>query len=234
MQLVATQAVTPRVRDEKNHKFANDGSFESVDQLLHKLSIKCYARVQAMGLGMEFDDVLQEMRVNYVKARDAWKPDGGALFSTYCTTACLNNFNLAIKKMERQRTIGKIEVTDKGVELTEDGKVKYQRAFGMVSECEFATTDEDGFNAYSDTAAASERDQPDFRLERSQAMQENLACMSIGAKRLVALLLQSDARTEAGAPAPKLRDLAREAQLQGDELRRVKLEIMRKFGVTWF
>jgi hypothetical protein len=211
--MAPTRAKKPRVartRTEKNEKFANDGSYASVEALLHKLAIKCYARVQAMGLSMEFGDVLQEMNVSYVKSTHKWNAQGGAMFSTYCTTVCLNNFNHAIAKMERER--GLLLIGSEG-EFTGE-----------------AFEDDSSATPFMDSQPAADIDQPDARLEGAQAMQRKLASLSQGGRTLIGLLLQSEQNQE---PTPKLRELARAANLQGDELRRVKLEILTTFGVRW-
>lgn len=212
MQAQATPMPQPAAalrREEKNLKFANDGSFGSVDNLLRKLSIKCFARVQAMGLGMEIDDVYQEMCLSYVRAKSAWNPQGGALFSTYCTTVCFNNFNNAIKKMERDRR-------ELGLQSIQD----FNQGDGEQDPLEFM-----------DSQEGAPSDSPSYRLERAQALKDSMVTMSASAKRLIALLLQNE--TRGGAASLKLRELAKQAGIEGDELRRVKLEILKKFGVTW-
>lgn len=206
-------SVNPIKRDPANKvKFANDGSLASVELLLYKLAVKCYARVQAMGLSMDFDDVRQEMYSGYVKSTHKWNPNGAALFSTYCTTVCLNNFNNAIAKMERDRA-----------------------SMGMESIDSFGTKGESGepVNAMEVmmSAAAPESDRPEMRLENSQQMQERLASLSEGGRRFIQLLLLSE-RDPQQRP-PKLRDIALTAGLQGDELKRVKVEILKTFGVRW-
>lgn len=215
----------------KNQKFKNDGSLESVDNLLKKQAIACFKRVQAMGLGMEYNDVLQEMYVTYVKARSTWSPEGGAMFSTYVACACMNNFNAAIRKMERQRTIGIIKPTDKGVELSADGRVKHQRAFGMVSECEFTLLEEEGVTAYMDTAEGPSSDAPEFRLEQMQETKRKLSSLSAGARRLVQEMLRIE--NNQAVEDTKLSKIAAVAGLYGDELTQVKREISKTFGVRW-
>jgi len=226
----ALSIAAPRQREEKNLKFANDGSLESVDLMLRKLSIKCYARVAAMGIGMQYEDVLQEMYVSYVKAKAKWRPEGGARFATYCTTVCLNNFNLAIKKMENQRSMGIIKPTDKNAVLNEDGTVKFQRSFGMVSECEFDLNDESGYVAFMEVTEGPRQEQPDYRMESAEDLQDRLKNLSSGARRLVSCLLRADQSED---KLPSLRNIAVMAQLRGDELRQVKIEIGASFGVRW-
>lgn len=214
----------------ENAKYANDGSLASVDLMLHKISKKCFSRVTAMGLGMDFEDILQEMYVSYIKAQRAWKPDGRSLFSTYCQTVCLNNFNAAIKKMEQQRTVGKIPArfcgpTGKMVEP------KWQRQYGMMSQSEMCQDEQGAYLTALENAEGTEADTPSYRLERSQEMKTKLGTLSAGAKRLVALLL--DGETRSSGETPKLRELARIAQIEGAELKRVKVEILKTFGVAW-
>lgn len=229
--VAAAVPFTPRMREEKNLKYANDGSLESVDAALRQLSIKCYRRVEAIGISMTLDDVYQEMCLSYVRAKAAWNPQGGALFATYCITVCQNNFNAAIKKMERERSIGKILPTEKGVELDESGNVRFQRVFGMMSECEMVGGDsEDAFGSIVEAMPATSTSDPEYRMERAGAMRSNLAVMSPEARKLIGLLLKADRTNE---EKPRLYQLAREAGITGRELRRVKLEILGKFGVTW-
>jgi hypothetical protein len=227
-----------RERKEENLKFGNSASLASVEKMLYKLSVKCFARVEAMGLGMTFDDVLQEMYVSYVKSKQKWNPQGTALFSTYCTTVCLNNFNHAIKKLEKQRSIGKIEVTEKGVALTADDKgivrVKYQREFGMISIEEMGQhPDGTGFDPMETmmSAAGPESDSPSYRLESAQALKMKMANLSLTARKMVALLLKSE--QDDSMVEPKLRDLAKVVTKGADEMRRLKIEMKNTFGVSW-
>lgn len=197
---------------ENTERFANDGSLESVEGMLRKLAAKCFARVSAMGLGMDYDDVLQEMRLSYVKAKATWNPNKEVngrktLFVTYCQTACQNNFNIAIKKMERER-----------------------REFGMFSYD--AIQDDDGELITGGVDMVGEDNvRPEYDLERRQAMNAAFSRLSPSARRLVTELLRYEAmdlKTE-----PRLGDIARMCQITGEELRRVKLEILKVYGVHW-
>ena len=208
--------VRKRGRTEGNLKFANDGSLESVDALLHKIAVRCYARVQAMSLPMDYDDVVQEMRLTYVKVKKTWNPQGAALFSTYCTFACMNNFNAAIRKMERDR-----------------------KEMGMVS-VDGIMTDQDGDStdsplSYFESASCPRSASPEYRMESAQQMAENLASLSASARQLVRTLLASERKTDEEGTRPlTLRAAVAEVGLEGPELRRVKLELLKKFGVSWY
>lgn len=245
-------ATVPRFESNpENDKFANDGSLASVDDLLRKIAIRCHKRVMAMGLGMDYDDVLQEMYVSYVKARSKWNAQdkSGAKFGTYCTAVCINNFNHAIKRIELQRAMGKIEPQHAGAVLwTEEsvpseaeigkaarvamiGTVRFQRPFGIVSECEFTSQDTNEVLGQIDRTAGPVSDNPEQRIERAQEVRANLASLSEGARRLVATLLKY--QTKGSAKQPKLREIAREAGIEGKELKQVKLEILKTYGVCW-
>lgn len=192
-------------------RFANDGSLESVSDLLHKVAMTCYARVMSMGLSMNFDDVHQEMLLSYVKAKAKWNPEGEAVFNTYCKIVCENNFNHAIKKMERERhELGMVSINS--LCSNEDGSADDPMELMLA-------------------AAGSLRDRPEYRMEQAGEMRANMARLSPGAKKLVSALLSAERPNI--SPAPRLRDLASMVGLDGDELHRVKKEILRTFGVTW-
>lgn len=213
MNLVCSSPENPNMplaRQSRNTKFANDGSYESVEKLLYKLAIKCHARVAGLGLSMDFDDVMQEMNMSYVRAQAAWKPDGGSRFSTYCTTACLNNFNQRVERAQAER-----------VNL---GMISYDEAMGGVEE----DTDPTEFMIQNGDSVDSHEDS----IVRKEEMMARLNSLSHGSRRLIMALLM-DERQAGVDKAAKLRDLARGINLKGEELRRVKLEIERAFGVTW-
>jgi hypothetical protein len=220
----------PGIRNnENNAKFANDGSLGSVDKMLHKLARRCYGRVTGMGLPMELDDILQEMRVSYILAKEKWDSQAGSLFSTYCTTVCMNNFNNTIKRMERQRTLGKIEDTV----CPETGKkipARFQRQFGLICEHEMHE-DQGNLDSVTEGMSGSATDQPDYRLEQAQNTKLRMSTLSVSAKKIVAILLSSEKISV--SPAPRLRQIAHMAKVDGKELKRVKLEILKTFGVTW-
>lgn len=198
----------------ENEKFGNDASLTSVERLLAKVAGKCFRRVEAMGIGMAYSDVLQEMRMSYVKAKRSYNPQSGVLFSTYCQAACQFNFNHAIKKMERERAhLGLVSL--EGFQMGEDGE-------------------SDPMEVLSG-AVGSDIDRPDARLDRAAELRENLASLSPSARKLVGLLLQDQRRDdhpETLGPVT-LRSLAAVAGIKGDELKRVRLEILAKFGVKW-
>ena len=200
-----------RDREVKNRKFANDGSFESVTLQLQSLAIKCFRRVEAMGLPMTIEDVRQEMNLNYIKARNAWKPDGGARFSTYCQWVCLNNFNAAIKRMANDRK--------------ELGLVAFSDMAGTSEEGE---VEEDPLNRLESLDAV---ESPEAVAERRQELALSLKGLSAGARRLVNALLAQETGKDI-APV-RLGLLAKQVGLAGPELRQVKIEILRGFGVKW-
>lgn len=243
------KTTAPSGHKESNEAFANDASFDSVKLLLRGVAAKCFRRAQAMGLGMEFDDVLQEMHISYLKAKERWNPDieGAALFSTYCMAACYFNFNTAIKSVERQRTIGKIRAKSAGAILfTENdvikakeegrfppkvGEVKFQRPFGMVSECEYINLYESDLSAFMEAQSAPVECQPEQFLEQKQEAKRKLATLSLEAKRLVAVLLSYEQPTD--NERPSLSAIAKNLNLNPRNLRRVKIEILNTYGVTW-
>lgn len=208
--------ISGRAKPE-NQKFANDGSFESVEKMLRKMTVACTARVEKIGLPMTGEDVWQELQLAYLHAKSKWTPDGGSLFSTYCTIVCNNNFNQAIKKMARERT-----------------------EMGMVTESEMAQggdDSEENWQSY-EMMAGQILDEgstgPDMRLQRVAQLRANLDGLSINARRLIAQLLQAErGEYQPGEEPMKLSQMAEQAQLTGDDLKQVKKEIAKRFGVRW-
>lgn len=198
-------------RSDSNRQYANDASYESVEHLLERLAGKCYARVKKLGIPMDFDDVLSEMNLSYVKARQAWNPEAGALFSTYCTTACMNNFNNAIAKMERdRRELGLIPFSH--FQRMEDGDASPEEFLSGI--------------------ATDYTDAPERRIECAQEMQANLDRMTTNARRVIAGLLRDYQRT--GTEQPKrLSQIMDELQLPKAEQRRIRIEISKITGVFW-
>lgn len=216
----ATPALKAR-KSAKNEKFANDGSYASVQAQLHQLAMKCYARVQAMGLGMDFDDVLQEMNLSYVRAHKTWDPAKGVRFSTYCQRACLNNFNQRIERQVNERAnLGMVSVEDmmgRGGEEGGDGD-SYEYLLGQCHHLG------DGMGDVVESA--------EDQLGRLQEARARLARLTNGSKRLVLALLM-DERDKENLAGAKLRDLAEKIGLRGEELKHTKREIRAVFGVVW-
>lgn len=207
----SAQAAAPQRKSAKNAKFANDGSWESVEKMLQKFAAKAFKRVDDLGLGMEFEDVMGEMRVGYVKALQKFDASQGILFSTYCFSVCRNHFNEIVKKPERERT-----------------------QFGMTSYDSYSSNADDGDHDVLERipeAAGHEMSTEDSLIAREE-FHERMKGLSQGARRLITALLVAE--RQAGAdPAPKLRELARSVGLVDDELRQVKEEILTKFGIRW-
>jgi hypothetical protein len=198
-----------RTREAKNAKFANDGSYKSVEALLQKIAGQCYARAEKLGLGLDFDDVLQTMNLAYCKAKAKWNPEGGALFSTYCQTVCFNTFNASIER----------EVND----ITTMGLISYDVAFPREDE-----ESDDPLESRGDLTASVED-----QMVLSDEIRVRMACLSLSARRLITVLLAGE-REPTMQARPRLREMANEAGISKDELKRVKLEILKTFGVKWF
>lgn len=235
MQATTTKA--PRERREENLKFANDGSYASVELLLKKLAHKCYKRVQAMGLGMDIDDVMQEMNLSYVRALRTWNPEGGALFNTYLTTACLNNFNDRVRKpINERRELGMVNMSDmvhKG-DRDDDGDYDPLERLDMEDSGQISINSAmfDGFGLEGSTsqtqAHAPMGANPAFIAEHRQNVRSGMGALSQSARAMVVELLRA---THAGEDLPRFTELATKNQITPAELRRIKVELSKTFGV---
>jgi len=203
-------AVRHNMGGRKGQRFANDGSYESVEAMLTRLAIKSYARVQALALPMSYEDVRQEMDVSYLQAFKAWRPDGGAKFSSYCTTACMHNFRNRIEKMcEEKRELGMYSVDDRSPALQDE--------FGDPMERIGAEVD-DG--------------RPEDRLIARQEVKQRLAGLTPAAQRFVTALLLNERENKFKTGSARFTNIAAAAGLSPAEAKRVRAEITEKFGFT--
>lgn len=246
MQVEAVRV--PAQRAEKNKQFANDGSFESVDKLLAKVAAKCFARVQAMGLGMTFDDVRQEMNVSYVMAKKLWDSERGILFSTYLTTACYRNFNDRIRKAETvRRHLGLVNMTDMrpvNAESDEDVDMSayFERRELDTFQCIpnlYGDSEIEGSFSVSGQVAPMDTD-PSVYLEEVQECavakeraRNALTCLTPNAKAIVSDLLMAAKVRQDGERLPSLRSLFESHNLPEREARRIRKELSVAFGAKF-
>lgn len=188
----------------KGMRFANDGSYLSVEAMLTRLATRCMGRVYELDLPMSYDDVRQEMDMTYLQAFKAWKPGGGAKFNTYLHTACLNNFRHRVEKMiEERREMGMYSIDGKAPIMEGDDSDPRERLQSMESG-----------------------DSPEDQLIARQEMRERMKGLTPSAQRFVAALLLSQTKAE----RMTFKGIAKAAGVEGEELKRVKVEITQKFG----
>lgn len=212
MQAIAIQQHSVRlVRQEKNQCFANDGSLESVRRQIDKLTFKFHARVAKLGIGMTEDDVRQEILLAYVKARAKWRPEGGALFTTYFQTTAQNEFNRRIERSVMDRT--------------EMGMVSYHDVMAGV-------TDEETGDPLEFLPTGEAEDSPEDACVRREEFMERMRSLSEGARKLMMALIADERARSAGKP-PRLREIAKKLAMEPDEIRRIKVELFNRFGTTF-
>lgn len=221
-----------------NEHFANDGSYESVQRLLYKMAIKSFARVQALGLGMTFDDVLQEMNLSYVLARRAWDPERGVRFTTYVTTAARQNFNNRIAKMARERVeMGMVNMTDmrpRGSGRGDDDEQDLMEIYG-ADNTEVEVPLDQFCSALGEGSGNTEQEEATYGdpmaiVQRRQDAVENLRALHTltpPARDYVVALIKA-ARN--GDDLPSLSAMARERNMAPSAITRMRVEIAAKFG----
>lgn len=238
----AADKFTPR---EENDKFANDASYESVRRLLAKLAGKCFTRVQAMGgLGMTLDDVMQEMNLSYLQARDNWKPDQGTKFSSYLVNCCYWNFNGRISRREKERRlIGMVNMSDMrpgGSARSDDDERDLMEVYGNDSTEISMTLLVPGMHNQMDLiegqanveeAEAHMGVNPELLLEQRQVAKENLREISHLTKDARAFALKLLNAAKSGEEMPTIRAFAAERGLGPTSVRRLRVELSTKFGV---
>lgn len=222
---------------QPTREYANDGSYESVRRQLHKLAFRCFARVQAMGLGMTYEDVLQEMNLTYVRALKTWNPQGGSRFLTYLTTACINNFNDRIRKPElERRELGMVNMTDmRRVGNEDDDELDPMELFDAreaqtltVDVTFFGDFDNPGSTQAGAQALAPLHANPEQVLESRQVAREGMRQLTDRSRALVVELIRA---AHAGEDLPRLSELAERRGISATELRRIRAEITQAFGV---
>lgn len=243
MQAAQHSPALPRPRKETNLQFANDGSYKSVELLLFKLAMKCFARAQAMGVSMTFDDVHQEMNVSYVLAKNTWNPERGVLFNTYMTTCCYRNFNELMRRMglERQR-LGLVNMSDmKSVSHGEsDDDDPMERMDAQVELSAAAVYGEltiEG-NAPAELTAPMSADPAVLRErlhdlhENREAAKEKLRLMTDNTKAVLGDLLKAASeRQDDNERLPRFAKLLQARGYSPEECRRIRKEIANAFGV---
>lgn len=72
---------------------AYDTSFEAQRGLIYKLACRGWGRLKQANVHIDFEDVMQEMSLAYVKAAAGYDPEYGITFSAYLGRSCWNEFN---------------------------------------------------------------------------------------------------------------------------------------------
>lgn len=83
--------------------------FEQNIGLIHKVSKKGYGWAQSLRLPLDYDDIFQEASLVFVKACEGFDVNAGLQFSTYFTTAAMNQFGRTIGVMTGCKHMNKRE-----------------------------------------------------------------------------------------------------------------------------
>jgi hypothetical protein len=71
--------------------------------LVHKIAGPCYRRALATGIAIDYDDVVGELTLAFVKSWQKFDESKGLKFSTYFTVAAHHQFNRFIEKQVAER-----------------------------------------------------------------------------------------------------------------------------------
>lgn len=66
--------------------------------LIHKLCHRAYRRTSSLGLSLDFDDLVQEACVTWMRCEKKFNPEAGFYFTTYLGTAVNNRLNQVIDR----------------------------------------------------------------------------------------------------------------------------------------
>jgi RNA polymerase sigma factor (sigma-70 family) len=125
--------------------------------LVHYAARKGYGRLVAMGAPVDYDDLVQELSVVFVKAFDGFSEECGYKFSSYYTRAAYNQINKIAEKVKEERV-------DNGVRSVEEMAHRYSSATG---------TDIDDFDILT-----CSRQTPESELSTSQSLSRMLSNLS--------------------------------------------------------
>lgn len=87
--------------------------YEKNKGLVHAVSRKGYARLQSAGVGLDYEDVFQEMSIVFLKAYEGFDASKGFKFTTYYYMAAFNKLNnWAQKQISERLTYGVLSVEE--------------------------------------------------------------------------------------------------------------------------
>ena len=89
--------------------------------LVHSVSKKGYGRLRSAGVGLDYDDIFQEMSIVFLKAYSGFDESQGFKFSTYYFRAAYNKLNTWAQKMIDERLEHGV-VSIQELNHTEDGE----------------------------------------------------------------------------------------------------------------
>ena len=89
--------------------------------LIHTVARKGYGRLQALGAGIDYDDLVQELSEVFIRTFDGFDEGQGSKFSTYFTFSAYTKLNKIAARFERERTGGVVVSAEKN-----DGEYGYE------------------------------------------------------------------------------------------------------------
>jgi RNA polymerase sigma factor (sigma-70 family) len=193
-------------------KYVNDGSYKSIERQLEKLATMFFGRSSAIGIAMDREDIVQELRISYLKARNSWKEDGGSRFSTYFQTCACRHFNHRILKEETERS-----------------ELGMGSMSALIEKWGGGGDEDSGDIPHSVEMAMGTEESPQDSRERTQNMHARLARLSLDSRMVVMKLLIAE-RDRSNA---NLGDICLEMQITGSRLRAVRVEFLAEFDVKW-
>lgn len=127
--------------------------FQDYEKLLAALSHKARRRAEATGIVVEFEDLFQEARMTFMRARETFDPEKGAKFSTYLWTSVRNN----LKRIESNVRARQMRTTSMDCTIGEEGDSTFHDIIAADQETaqerlERLETQSVHFNRLSDAA----------------------------------------------------------------------------------
>lgn len=156
--------------------------------LIHTVARKGYGRLQALGAGIDYDDLVQELSEVFIKAFDGFDEENGAKFSTYFTFSAYAKLNKIAARFERERTGSVVVSVEK-----KEGEYGYEveREYlhgGMIGIEDINAAGEDG-HSFEETIAC-DAPTPEQIAEASSSLKAFLNKLSPLAASIVELAVE--------------------------------------------
>jgi RNA polymerase sigma factor (sigma-70 family) len=211
---VMNAAVAARPAGRAKKQYANDGSFESVKDMMQAMASRFYVTgFKNLGSALTQEDLFQEACMAYMRAKEKFDAERGVKFITYCQWACHNRMLAVLEQAKLYRS-------------------RYSSLDGFT-----ISSDEDGpvTDCYAHIADESPLSNPMDAQEMNQEMRRRVDSLSPTTRLVVLRLLSSELNPSPNKPST-LPEIVTAMKLTPAQISAVQKELTAKLGLgrlTW-